>query len=137
MKAGVMELPDVVVVTKADMRAPATRAKADVEGALTLYERRDGGWTTPVASPARGTERGSTPSRPRSPIMRAGWTKTHAAPPAASGRRGNGSSRRSARGSAPMGWPRPGALRRRSAPLAPFARERALALELARRLTRD
>jgi LAO/AO transport system kinase len=49
MKAGVMELPDVIVVTKADMGPPATRAKADVEGALTLYERRDGGWATPVA----------------------------------------------------------------------------------------
>ena len=44
MKAGVMELPDVVVVTKGDMGAPARRAKADVEGALSLYERRDGGW---------------------------------------------------------------------------------------------
>jgi LAO/AO transport system kinase len=49
MKAGVMELPDVVVVTKGDMGAPARRAKADVEGALSLYERRDGGWATPVA----------------------------------------------------------------------------------------
>lgn len=49
MKAGVMELPDVVVVTKGDMGAPARRAKADVEGALSLYERRDGGWSTPVA----------------------------------------------------------------------------------------
>lgn len=49
MKAGVMELPDVVVVTKGDMGPPARRAKADVEGALSLYERRDGGWATPVA----------------------------------------------------------------------------------------
>lgn len=49
MKAGVMELPDVVVVTKGDMGAAARRAKADVEGALSLYERRDGGWATPVA----------------------------------------------------------------------------------------
>ncbi len=36
MKAGVMELPDLVVVTKADMGAPARRARADVEGALSL-----------------------------------------------------------------------------------------------------
>jgi LAO/AO transport system kinase len=36
MKAGVMELPDIVVVTKADMGAPARRARADVEGALSL-----------------------------------------------------------------------------------------------------
>lgn len=49
MKAGVMELPDIVVVTKADMGDHARRAKADVEGALSLYERRDGGWATPVA----------------------------------------------------------------------------------------
>ncbi|MDQ0315860.1 ArgK/MeaB family GTPase [Amorphus orientalis] len=36
MKAGVMELPDVVAVTKADLGAPAKRARADVEGALSL-----------------------------------------------------------------------------------------------------
>ncbi|HLN09667.1 MAG TPA: GTP-binding protein [Xanthobacteraceae bacterium] len=36
MKAGVMEWPDIVVVTKADMAAAARRARADVEGALTL-----------------------------------------------------------------------------------------------------
>ncbi len=36
MKAGVMELPDIVVVTKADMGASARRARADVEGALSL-----------------------------------------------------------------------------------------------------
>ncbi len=36
MKAGVMELPDIVVVTKADMGAAARRARADVEGALSL-----------------------------------------------------------------------------------------------------
>ncbi len=35
MKASVMEWPDIVVVTKADMAA-ARRACADVEGALTL-----------------------------------------------------------------------------------------------------
>jgi LAO/AO transport system kinase len=37
MKAGVTELPDVVVVTKADMGDAARRTRADVEGALTLY----------------------------------------------------------------------------------------------------
>ncbi|MEI2383942.1 methylmalonyl Co-A mutase-associated GTPase MeaB [Breoghania sp. JC706] len=36
MKAGVMELPDVVAVTKADMGDVARRALADVRGALTL-----------------------------------------------------------------------------------------------------
>jgi LAO/AO transport system kinase len=48
MKAGVMELPDVIVVTKADMGAPAQRAKADVEGALTLVARDAGAWVAPV-----------------------------------------------------------------------------------------
>ena len=40
MKAGVTELPDVVVVTKADMVAEARRTRADVEGALTLYSEQ-------------------------------------------------------------------------------------------------
>ncbi len=47
MKAGVMELPDIVVVTKADMGDAATRAKSEVEGALTLFERDDD-WRVPV-----------------------------------------------------------------------------------------
>jgi LAO/AO transport system kinase len=36
MKAGIAEIPDLVVVTKADMGPLAARAKADVEGALGL-----------------------------------------------------------------------------------------------------
>lgn len=36
MKAGIMELPDLIAVTKADMGPAATRAVADLEGALTL-----------------------------------------------------------------------------------------------------
>ena len=47
MKAGVMELPDIVVVTKADMGDAARRAKSEVEGALTLFEREDD-WRVPV-----------------------------------------------------------------------------------------
>ncbi|MFG1463113.1 GTP-binding protein [Xanthobacter sp. DSM 24535] len=47
MKAGVMELPDIIVVTKSDMADIARRAAADVSGALSL-----GGlptdWTVPV-----------------------------------------------------------------------------------------
>ncbi len=46
MKAGVMELPDVVAVTKSDMGAAARRARADVEGALGLSAR--GAWQAPV-----------------------------------------------------------------------------------------
>lgn len=48
MKAGVMELPDIVVVTKADMGAPARRARADVQGALSLALRKQQDWTVPV-----------------------------------------------------------------------------------------
>lgn len=47
MKAGVMELPDIVVVTKADMGDAAKRAKSEVQGALTLFERDDD-WRVPV-----------------------------------------------------------------------------------------
>lgn len=36
MKAGVMEVPDIVLVTKGDLGAPAQRAAADVRGALSL-----------------------------------------------------------------------------------------------------
>ncbi|MCV6548159.1 MAG: ATP/GTP-binding protein [Cohaesibacter sp.] len=48
MKAGIMELPDIVVVTKADMGAPARRAKADVQGALSLALRTKDDWSVPV-----------------------------------------------------------------------------------------
>ncbi|WP_029058776.1 methylmalonyl Co-A mutase-associated GTPase MeaB [Stappia stellulata] len=41
MKAGVMELPDLVAVTKADMGAMARRAQADVAGALSLARPAD------------------------------------------------------------------------------------------------
>ncbi|MCW2317664.1 LAO/AO transport system kinase [Rhodoblastus acidophilus] len=47
MKAGVMELPDIVVVTKADMGDAARRAQSEVEGALTLFSREDD-WRVPV-----------------------------------------------------------------------------------------
>lgn len=40
MKAGIMEWPDVICVTKADTGAPAHRAKADVEGALGLSAQK-------------------------------------------------------------------------------------------------
>ncbi len=55
MKAGVMELPDIVVVTKADSGPLARRAASEVEGALGLFARTDA-WTPPVllTSAARG-----------------------------------------------------------------------------------
>ena len=56
MKAGVMELPDIVVVTKADAGPLARRAASEVEGALGLFARSDA-WTPPVllVSATQGT----------------------------------------------------------------------------------
>lgn len=48
MKAGVMELPDVVTVTKADMGPAARRAASDVTGALSLARTRNTDWQVPV-----------------------------------------------------------------------------------------
>ena len=48
MKAGIMELPDIVAVTKADMGKAARRAKADVTGALSLACRDASDWDVPV-----------------------------------------------------------------------------------------
>ena len=50
MKAGVMELPEVIAVTKADMGAAARRAVSDVEGALSLSSAQ--GWRAPVVAVA-------------------------------------------------------------------------------------
>jgi len=50
IKAGVMELPDVVAVTKADLGAPARRARDDLEGAMSLGGgSQEPGWEAPVA----------------------------------------------------------------------------------------
>lgn len=38
MKAGIVEIPHLVVVTKSDLGAAASRARADVEGAMGLAE---------------------------------------------------------------------------------------------------
>ena len=48
MKAGIVEIPHIVAVTKADMGATAKRARADVEGALGLAEAAD--WPVEVLS---------------------------------------------------------------------------------------
>ena len=39
MKAGVLEIPDVVAVTKADLGAPATRTRAELTAALSISAR--------------------------------------------------------------------------------------------------
>jgi LAO/AO transport system kinase len=48
MKAGIVEIPHLVVVTKADLGAIATRSRADVAGALGLAEPGD--WPVQVLS---------------------------------------------------------------------------------------
>jgi LAO/AO transport system kinase len=60
MKAGIMEVPHIAVVTKADMGPAARRAKADVQGALGLAEGSADGWQVPIllvsASEAKGID---------------------------------------------------------------------------------
>jgi len=48
MKAGIVEIPDIVVVTKGDMGAAARRAKADVKGALGMAAEASLDWGVPV-----------------------------------------------------------------------------------------
>ncbi len=55
MKAGVMEVPDVVLVTKGDLGAPARRAAAEVTGALSLAAE---GTPPPVATVSARTGEG-------------------------------------------------------------------------------
>lgn len=59
MKAGIAEIPHVVVVTKADMGAAAQRARADVLGALSLGgEEGNDGWAIPVLMVSSNTRDG-------------------------------------------------------------------------------
>jgi LAO/AO transport system kinase len=57
LKAGVLELPDVFLVNKADAGPAARRTAADLESSLGLGERADAGWSPPVllASAREGT----------------------------------------------------------------------------------
>lgn len=48
MKAGIAEIPDLVAVTKSDLGQSASRARADVKGALSLARAGGTGWTTQV-----------------------------------------------------------------------------------------
>jgi LAO/AO transport system kinase len=48
MKAGIVEIPDIVAVTKGDMGAAARRAKADVKGALGMAAEASLDWAVPV-----------------------------------------------------------------------------------------
>jgi LAO/AO transport system kinase len=48
MKAGIVEIPDIVVVTKGDTGHAAIRAKADVKGALGMATEASLDWAVPV-----------------------------------------------------------------------------------------
>lgn len=58
MKAGIMELPHILTVTKADAGPAARRAVADVEGALGLVGGRDDGWRPVVLAVSARTGAG-------------------------------------------------------------------------------
>lgn len=57
MKAGITEIPDIAVVTKADLGAVAERALADMRGALHFRAGNAGGWQIPTlaVSATQGT----------------------------------------------------------------------------------
>ena len=57
MKAGIVEIPDAIVVTKADLGAPAQRSVRDARSALGKGPREDADWQAPVllASASAGT----------------------------------------------------------------------------------
>jgi LAO/AO transport system kinase len=48
MKAGILELPDIFAVNKADLGPEASRAASELAIGLGLGERADAGWTPPV-----------------------------------------------------------------------------------------
>jgi LAO/AO transport system kinase len=60
MKAGIVEIPDIVAVTKADLGAAADRARSDVAGALSLApgNRPAGQWAVPVLAISAQTGQG-------------------------------------------------------------------------------
>jgi LAO/AO transport system kinase len=57
MKAGIVEIPHLAVVTKADTGAPARRALADLKGALGLAEAEEG-WTVEALAVSAETREG-------------------------------------------------------------------------------
>lgn len=48
MKSGIMEIPDIIVVTKGDMEAEARRTRSDVENAMALEGADRNGWVVPI-----------------------------------------------------------------------------------------
>jgi LAO/AO transport system kinase len=133
MKAGVMELPDVVAVTKADLGAVATRAKSEAEGGLSLFSRGAGEWRPPVVlvSATRGdglADLGAAIARHRAYLAEAGRLQKRRA------RQQEMWIAESVR--ARFGTAGLAAARDLTAEGGPFARERSIAAELERRLRR-
>ncbi|MGH6931227.1 MAG: methylmalonyl Co-A mutase-associated GTPase MeaB [Dongiaceae bacterium] len=58
MKSGIVEIPDIIAVTKGDLGAPAARARGDVVGALSLGQTDREGWTVPVLTVSALERRG-------------------------------------------------------------------------------
>jgi LAO/AO transport system kinase len=58
IKAGIIEIPDVAVVTKADLGPLASRARRELEAALSLQRAGEGGWRTVVLTAAAATGHG-------------------------------------------------------------------------------
>jgi LAO/AO transport system kinase len=58
MKAGIVEIPHIAVVTKADMGRAAERARADLKGAMGLARATHSGWEVPVLTLAAGRGEG-------------------------------------------------------------------------------
>jgi GTPase len=48
MKAGIAEIPDIIVVTKSDLGAVAHKARSDVAAALQLNTPATDGWSVPI-----------------------------------------------------------------------------------------
>ena len=58
MKAGIVEIPHLCIVTKADMGPAAERAVSDASGALSLAEAAHDGWIIPVMAASSSTGAG-------------------------------------------------------------------------------
>ncbi len=58
MKAGILEIPDVLVVHKWDLGAVAERTRADLESILTIAPDSKPGWTPPVLGVSAQTGEG-------------------------------------------------------------------------------
>jgi len=58
MKAGILEIPDVLVVHKWDLGAQATRTRADLEAWLRLTTLESGTWRPPVIGASSQTHEG-------------------------------------------------------------------------------